>query len=107
MTYTIMADVYLGDVSSQVFEFILKPRPCLFLNAKNLIRTNELEFPQWDFGEVITDVNDFSLKIDSVIEKHHKYIDSQKQFIKNIFGLESLSGKRGAQAIINKFSLVV
>jgi len=29
MTYTRLADVYLGDVSSQVYEFLREPRPCL------------------------------------------------------------------------------
>ena len=28
MTYTRAADIYLGDVSSQVYEFIAEPRPC-------------------------------------------------------------------------------
>lgn len=29
MTYTPAADIYLGDVSSQSYEFLLDPRPCL------------------------------------------------------------------------------
>ena len=33
MTYTRLADVYLGDASSQVYEFLDRSRPCLFLNA--------------------------------------------------------------------------
>ncbi len=33
MSYTSGADIYLGDVSSQVYEFLGNPRPCLFLNA--------------------------------------------------------------------------
>src|SRR3546814_20602400 len=33
MSYTSGADIYLGDVSSQVYEFLATPRPCLFLNA--------------------------------------------------------------------------
>jgi len=32
MSYTTSADAYLGDVSSQVYEFLLTPRPCIFLN---------------------------------------------------------------------------
>ncbi len=33
MTYTQAADIYLGDASSQVYEFLYRPRPCLFLNS--------------------------------------------------------------------------
>src|SRR3546814_16116783 len=32
MSYTSGADIYLGDVSSQVYEFLATPRPCLFSN---------------------------------------------------------------------------
>ena len=37
MTYTLAADLYLGDVSSQVYEFLLRPRPCLFINSHESI----------------------------------------------------------------------
>ena len=30
MTYTLAADIYLGDVSSQIYEWIIKPRPAIF-----------------------------------------------------------------------------
>ena len=40
MSY-LSADVYLGDVSSQVYEFIYKPRPCLFLNSNEIEWTND------------------------------------------------------------------
>src|SRR3546814_8277328 len=36
MTYTLAADIYLGDVSSQVYEFMLQPRPYLFLDAEGV-----------------------------------------------------------------------
>ncbi len=36
MTYTRAADVYLGDVSSQVYEFLSESRPCVFLNAHDV-----------------------------------------------------------------------
>ncbi|WP_205012753.1 hypothetical protein [Nitrosomonas sp. HPC101] len=36
MTYTQAADIYLGDASSQVYEFLQRPRPCVFLNPKHL-----------------------------------------------------------------------
>ena len=33
MRYGQMASLYLGDVSSQVYEYLPRPRPCLFLNG--------------------------------------------------------------------------
>lgn len=33
MTYTLTADIYLGDLSSQLYEFLIRPRPVAFINA--------------------------------------------------------------------------
>src|SRR3546814_2965461 len=41
MSYTGSADLYLGDVSSQVAEYLYRPRPCVFLNAQGVDRSEE------------------------------------------------------------------
>jgi hypothetical protein len=33
MSYTLSADAYIGDVSSQIYEFLVRPRPCFFINT--------------------------------------------------------------------------
>jgi CDP-glycerol glycerophosphotransferase (TagB/SpsB family) len=33
MSYTLAADIYVGDVSSQVYEFLTAPKPCIFIDA--------------------------------------------------------------------------
>jgi CDP-glycerol glycerophosphotransferase (TagB/SpsB family) len=33
MSYTFSADAYIGDVSSQVYEFLYRPRPCIFVDV--------------------------------------------------------------------------
>jgi hypothetical protein len=53
MTYLSAADAYLGDVSSQVFEFILKPRPCVFLNPRGLAWRDDPDFASWRLGPVV------------------------------------------------------
>jgi hypothetical protein len=58
MTYTQRADIYLGDVSSQVYEFLLKPRPCVFLNSHRLAWDGDPNFAHWRSGPVIEDVAD-------------------------------------------------
>ena len=36
-TYTCIADIYIGDISSMVTEWVLQePRPCIFINAHNV-----------------------------------------------------------------------
>ena len=52
MSYTMSADVYLGDVSSQIYEFLLHPRPCIFLNLDHCHGSGDA-FAHWRLGQVI------------------------------------------------------
>ena len=56
MTYTQAADVYIGDVSSQVYEFIRTPRPCVFLNLDRRDWQADPAYSHWHFGQVIDDL---------------------------------------------------
>jgi hypothetical protein len=56
MAYTDRADIYLGDVSSQVYEFLLRPRPCVFLNAHHIKWRGDPNYAHWTAGPVIEDV---------------------------------------------------
>ena len=53
MAYTNRADIYLGDASSQVYEFLLRPRPCVFLNPRGLAWRGDPNFAHWRAGAVI------------------------------------------------------
>jgi hypothetical protein len=55
MTYLRSADIYLGDVSSQVYEFVEQPRPCVFLNGHGFDPADP-SYRHWSFGPVINDV---------------------------------------------------
>lgn len=56
MTYTMGADVYLGDVSSQVLEFVAHPRPCVFLNPRRIEWRRDPDFVNWRLGPVVESV---------------------------------------------------
>jgi len=56
MTYALGADLYLGDLSSQVLEFVAKPRPCLFLNPRGRDWRGDPDFINWRLGPVVGDV---------------------------------------------------
>lgn len=53
MSYTTSADIYLGDVSSQVYEFCAVPRPCVFINAKGVDWRQNPFYAMWAMGNVI------------------------------------------------------
>ncbi len=52
-SYTEAADIYVGDVSSQVMEFAARPRPCVFLNPHRIDWRGDPHFAAWTMGEVI------------------------------------------------------
>lgn len=52
-SYTAAADIYLGDTSSQVVEFLARPRPCVFLNPARVDWQGDAAYAQWACGEVI------------------------------------------------------
>lgn len=56
MAYTNAADIYLGDASSQVYEFLLRPRPCVFFDAHRSAWRGNPDFAHWQAGPVIDDV---------------------------------------------------
>lgn len=56
MTYTQAADIYLGDASSQVYEFMQRPRPCIFLNPRHLPWRGDPNFEHWTAGPVIASI---------------------------------------------------
>jgi hypothetical protein len=56
MSYTNAADIYLGDVSSQVYEYMISPRPCVFLDAHQTAWEDDLNYAHWQAGPVIRDV---------------------------------------------------
>lgn len=54
MTYTRHADIYLGDVSSQVYEFVRTPRPAVFLNAPPVTGwAADPNYRHWSMGTVV------------------------------------------------------
>ena len=70
MAYTERADIYLGDASSQVYEFLFKPRPCVFLNSHGLAWQNDPNFAHWRNGPVIDRVADLGEALDRAREGH-------------------------------------
>jgi hypothetical protein len=77
MTYTMTSDYYLGDVSSQVFEFLVKPRPCIFLNPRNLSWCDNPDFSSWRLGMVVSSITELDRALTTVAEWHSSYIPDQ------------------------------
>lgn len=57
MSYVLAADIYLGDASSQVYEWICNPRPCIFLNSHKARWQGNPSYTHWNMGQVIDRVS--------------------------------------------------
>ena len=101
MTYMNNADIYLGDVSSQINEFVVKPRPCVFLNPGGLDWKNIEGMELWNLGEVVDNIRDVKKAISNAKEEHDNYKTIQIEFLNERYTSSKLSGgKRGAKAIL-------
>ncbi len=100
MTYTRAADVYLGDVSSQVCEFLVRPRPCLFANPRGIAWQGDPNFEAWRLGPVFEDVRDLGRTLDDAIRDHPSYAQAQRAYVAETFDLRATpSSTRAADAI--------
>ncbi|MCH8686106.1 glycosyl transferase [Pedomonas mirosovicensis] len=73
MSYTLAADLYIGDVSSQVYEFLIKPRPCLFINSHDARWEGSEDYAMWRCGEVITPRSDILAAVERSFASHAQY----------------------------------
>lgn len=101
MTYTTLADVYLGDVSSQVYEFLRRPRPCLFLNAQAADWEGNPDYAHWRYGRVLDTARRLPDRIDEAIESHARdYAQVQADGFAYTFDLDGRpSSERAAEAV--------
>lgn len=101
MTYTAAADIYLGDVSSQVYEFLHRPRPCLFLDAHRTDWRGDASYAHWQAGEVIADAAGLGDALDRAVAGHERYQPVQRQLFQRSFDLTAeRSSSRAARAIV-------
>lgn len=85
-SYTAAADIYLGDTSSQVLEFLMQPRPCVFLNAHNIQWRDDPSYAQWHCGEVVDRLEEVLPTLARAQSKHSKYKPDQQMFANSSLG---------------------
>ena len=101
MSYTLGADIYVGDVSSQVYEFLTVPRPCVFLDAHATAWRSNPDYRFWTLGAVATDVYGVMAAVQVARERHSLYLEPQVEALADSIGTPSGAVERGALGIIN------
>jgi len=76
MAYMMAADIYLGDVSSQIYEFLINgTKPCIFINTHNVKWKNDPFYKTWKLGKVLDNPADLNTALQT---KEHWQKDYQK-----------------------------
>ena len=101
MTYTRAADVYLGDVSSQIYEFMRRPRPAFFLNAHDADWRADPNYSHWRLGEVLDDPQRLGDVLPGAATRDDPFREAQEQAMRETFSVipGQSAGERGAEAI--------
>ncbi|WP_257558284.1 hypothetical protein [Sphingobium sp. CFD-2] len=86
MSYTRSADLYLGDMSSQLYEFIARPRPVAFVNAHDVSWQDNPRYAGWHLGEVASGAEDVLAAVDRAFERHPEMVQTQAEAVAFAFG---------------------
>jgi len=102
MTYTQAADVYIGDASSQVYEFIRTPRPCIFLNLDQVDWKSNANYSHWHLGQVIESLEQLPAALANAMKLQPQYEEAQRKMsAASIDDSAGLASQRQAEAILD------
>ena len=105
MTYTDASDIYLGDVSSQVYEFISRPRPCIFLSAHDDAVLDGPDYAFHAFGPVIDDLANLSDAFSKALTAPQAYEAQQRKVSEYAFGDYRNAPQNAANVILQCFGI--
>lgn len=101
MSYTLAADIYLGDVSSQIYEWIIRPRPAIFLRAHGDAPAQSKGYLHWPMGDVVDRVADLPSALARAMPfSAAKRVLQDQVFTENFSLTSEPSAQRAANAIV-------
>lgn len=102
MTYTLAADIYLGEFSSQLYEFLIDPRPAVFIDVLGDGGQDDTNLPtMWVTGETVRDVEDIVPALLRARQRHAEFVELQRALTRRAFGdLESDAAKLAADVLL-------
>lgn len=103
MSYTNIADIYCGDVSSQVYEFLLRPRPVLHLDAHGTDWRGNADYRHWSAGPVLRDASRIVEALDDAVLSHERYKVEQQRLLADTFSVTGEPASRRAARAIGDF----
>lgn len=104
MSYTTSADAYLGDVSSQVYEYLLTPRPCIFLNLDHHDWPDDQAFAHWRLGQVIDSMDALQGALDRAADLQPGFVAAQEAAMQDSIDLSPVPASQRQAALILDFA---
>ena len=101
MTYVRAADIYLGDMSSQLYEFLAEPRPVAFINAHAADWRDDPRFAGWHLGEVAEKPEALIATLDAAVADHATVIERQRAAVARAFGDIDGACERAAHIVVD------
>ena len=100
-TYIKGADLYLGDGSSQVVEFVEQPRPVVLLDPDRIAWEEDPRFSHWGLGQVVASVADLDRALTEAPGIHHRFASDQRRYVERMMGADDgLASERAADVTI-------
>jgi hypothetical protein len=101
MEYLDQADIYLGDASSQIYEFLREPRPVIFFDSHDTDWEKDPNFTHWRAGTVVHNLDELGAALASATADHERrYRQVQEELLRYTFDVGTLpSSVRAAEAI--------
>lgn len=103
-SYTRMADIYLGDSSSQVVEFLISPRPVVLLQPPEMTDLFAQRAGYNILGETVESADRITDAIADASVRFADYEDAQKEYAASSLGETGPDAARNAAKIIAGFA---
>lgn len=103
MSYTLAADAYIGDVSSQVYEFLLRRGACYFLDPLGPPADGPAQrYEFWHNGEVLHDAAELEQRIPHWRENAASHLAEQDRLFTRTMDYQPgrTASLRGAEALL-------
>ncbi|WP_238474169.1 hypothetical protein [Altericroceibacterium spongiae] len=100
-SYTAVADIYLGDTSSQLLEFLIRPRPAVFLDPREIAWESDPSYAMWACGDVVTDLDALLPALAAAAASHTRYASKQATLASDALGdVSGAAAERAAHEIL-------
>jgi hypothetical protein len=93
--YMQIADLYLGDVSSNVYEWLYFNKPIIFYNSHNIDWKNNPYYKFWELGEVVTDQYQLIDRLEKTFRVSDRYKGAREKMKAYTFG--TIDGKASSR----------